>query len=302
MQKIVNACDFSYFCSIAAPDAPEDRLRTVCDWGNWVFPFDDMFDSGPLRSDPDASRKVLDSLLANMLGNRSYVGVKMPVVQVHDNIFRRLSEVSHESSGVQRRFAKSMEFYAEGVAMQVEAFTSQRLPSLQEILQTRRRSVGVEPLYHLVEYAHSLRVPDEVFEDPEIQALERIGADFVILSNDILSYRKEEAEGCHSNMVAACRMTGKSAQEAFDMVGALLEESYIEWDDAMSRVPRCGGDIDREVERYIKGIQDVVQANISWSLQSKRYFGADGPKVRRTRMVDVLVDPPYLSDLQEAEF
>lgn len=36
MQKIVNACDFSYFCSIAAPDAPEDRLRTMCDWGNWV--------------------------------------------------------------------------------------------------------------------------------------------------------------------------------------------------------------------------------------------------------------------------
>lgn len=36
MQKKVNACDFSYFCSIAAPEAPEEKLRTMCDWGNWV--------------------------------------------------------------------------------------------------------------------------------------------------------------------------------------------------------------------------------------------------------------------------
>lgn len=59
-------------------------------------------------------------------------------------------------------------------------------------------------------------------------------------------------------------MAGKSAQEAFDVVGALLEESYLEWDDAVSRVPQWGGHTDGEVERYIKGIQDVVQANISW--------------------------------------
>ncbi|KAF5846417.1 hypothetical protein GGP41_003797 [Bipolaris sorokiniana] len=89
MSKKVNACDFSYFISIAAPDAPPDRLKTLCDWGNWL-------------------------------------------------------------------------------------------------------SVGVAPLYHLVEYAHEIVLPDEVFEHPVIQALERLGADFVILSNDILSYRKEE--------------------------------------------------------------------------------------------------------------
>lgn len=36
MQKMVGACDFSYFCSIAAPEAPIHKLRTMCDWGNWV--------------------------------------------------------------------------------------------------------------------------------------------------------------------------------------------------------------------------------------------------------------------------
>lgn len=41
MRKKVSACDFSWFMSVAAPDAPAGRLKTVCDWGNWVFPFDD---------------------------------------------------------------------------------------------------------------------------------------------------------------------------------------------------------------------------------------------------------------------
>ncbi|KAK2002105.1 terpene synthase metal binding domain-containing protein [Colletotrichum falcatum] len=301
MQKAVNACDFSYFCSIAAPSAPEERLRTMCDWGNWVFPFDDMFDSGHLRSDLETSRQVLDSLMSNMLGRRCYIGKKLPVVQAHDDVFRRLSEVGLTCVGVQRRFAKSMELYAEGVARHVETFTSHRPPSLQEMLQTRRLSVGVAPLYHLVEYAHSLQIPDEVFEDPAIQALELLGADFVILANDILSYRKEESDGCPFNMVAACRMNGKSAQEAFDMVGSLLEESYQEWDEVMSRLPDWDVEVEGQVERYIRGIQDVVQANISWSFHSKRYLGADGPRVRKTWRIDVLANPPYLSDPRGAD-
>jgi hypothetical protein len=40
-RKAVHACNFSLFMSIAAPDAKEDELRTMCDWGNWVFPYDD---------------------------------------------------------------------------------------------------------------------------------------------------------------------------------------------------------------------------------------------------------------------
>ncbi|WDK21094.1 terpene synthase metal binding domain-containing protein [Colletotrichum graminicola] len=295
MQKIVNACDFSYFCSVAAPDAPEGRLQTMCDWGNWVFPFDDMFDSGHLRSDLETSRQVLGSLMSNMLGKGCDIGTKLPVVQVHDDIFRRLSEGA--PIGVQRRLAKSMELYAEGVARHVETFTSHRIPSLQDMLQTRRLSVGVAPLYHLVEYAHSLQLPDEVFEDPAIQALERLGADFVILT---IFFRI--SEGCPFNMVAASQMNGNSAQEAFDIVGSLLEESYIEWDEVISRMPCWDVDVDSEVERYIKGIQNVVQANIGWSFHLKKDLGADGPQVRKTWRIDVLVNPPYLSNPGEADY
>lgn len=137
-----------------------------------------MFDSGDLRTDLPTSQHVLDSLMANMLGNQ-FVSSKLPVVKAHDDVYRRLQEGS--SIGTQRRFARAMQHYTSGVAEHVEHFTTNHIPSLQEMLQTRQLSVGVAPLYHLVEYAHELQLPDEVFEHPVIQALERLGADFVIL-------------------------------------------------------------------------------------------------------------------------
>lgn len=65
-------------------------------------------------------------------------------------------------------------------------------------------------------------------------------------------------------MTAACRLARYSAQEAFDTVGSLLEERYLQWDQTIECVPSWGPDIDLQVRRYIEGIQNIVQANISW--------------------------------------
>ncbi|KAK7598430.1 hypothetical protein V3481_000061 [Fusarium oxysporum f. sp. vasinfectum] len=191
-----------------------------------------------------------------------------------------------------------MKQYTDGVVHHVKQFSTDSIPSIQEMLDTRRLSSGVTPLYHLIEYAHDIKLPDEVFQNPIIQRLELLGADFVLLSNDILSYRKEENDDCPFSMVAACRMTGQSPQEAFDTVGNLLEERYQYWQKAIEQLPSWGPEIDANVARYIKGIQNVVQANITWSFRSGRYFGKQAPEIRRTRMIDVMVNPPFLQARQ----
>lgn len=65
-------------------------------------------------------------------------------------------------------------------------------------------------------------------------------------------------------MTAVCRLAGHSAQEAFDILNSLLEQRYIQWDQAIHHLPSWSADIDGEVRQYIDGIQNVVQANISW--------------------------------------
>jgi hypothetical protein len=137
-----------------------------------------VFDSGELRSDLSTSERVLNSLMANLTGN-PFIGYKLPIVEAHDDVYKRFEKGS--SYGTQRRFVRAMQHYALGVAYHVGHFTTNHIPSLEEMLSTRQLSVGVAPLYHLIEYAHEIVLPDEVFGCPVIQALERLGADLVIL-------------------------------------------------------------------------------------------------------------------------
>lgn len=137
-----------------------------------------VFDSGELRADLSTSERVLNSLMANMTGS-PFIGYKLPIVEAHDDIYKRFKQGS--SYGSQRRFVRAMQHYTLGVAHHVGHFTANHIPSLKEMLSTRQLSVGVAPLYHLVEYAHGIVLPDEVFEHPVIRALERLGANFVIL-------------------------------------------------------------------------------------------------------------------------
>jgi terpene synthase-like protein len=200
-----------------------------------------------------------------------------------------------------------MSDYTLGVAEHVSTYTAARAPYLEAMLHTRQLSVGVAPLYHLVEYAHSLEIPDFVFLNPAVQALERLGAEFVILwvsrirvhvdrrsphltchTNlaDQMTYclierrrcdrcsllrcthtsvsNSSQAEDCPFNMVAACRMAGQSAQEAFDTLATLLAQRHRDWDMMIDCLPSWDPQTDSQVRQYVEGIQNLVQANISW--------------------------------------
>ncbi|KAL7894231.1 isoprenoid synthase domain-containing protein [Trichoderma sp. SZMC 28014] len=284
MRKKINKCDFSYFCAIAAPFAPRSKFRTICDWGNWVFPYDDMFDNGCLRDKPEESQRVMDSLMMPMTDDSSHLGTKerLRIVQAHDTVFQRIAT----------RFALAMQGYCQGALIQIDNQFASKTPSLEEVVVIRQTSAGCKPLYHLVEYAHGLVIPDEVFNDPIIQELECLGMDMVAISNDILSYRKEQAEGVPHNMVTVCRSNGMSPQKAFNTVGKLLEQRYRRWDEAEASVPSWGKETDVQVRKYIEGIKCVVKANLNWSFKSERYLGSNPAHVRVTRVLRILAETP----------
>jgi hypothetical protein len=295
MRKKVEICNFSYFCAIAAPQATRKRFRTLCDWGNWVFPYDDMFDNGGLRDQPEAARAIMNDLMAPMMGHTYDRRNRHAIIRAHDSVVHRIKT----KPDAQRRFALAMAKYCRGALIQVDDSFTGRIPSLEEMVLTRRESAGVSPLYHLVEYAHDLHVPNDAFEDPIIAEMEVLGMDLVSISNDILSYRKEEREGVTHNMVAICRLNGLSAQAAFDEVGRLLTRRYERWNDIESMFLGSKYANNRSVVRYVEGIKSVVQANISWSFKSQRYLGRQAEQVRITRKIEVESNPSFLERKQE---
>jgi hypothetical protein len=55
-----------------APFADEHKFRTICDWGNWIFPYDDLFDNGTMRNDPDQAKVALKTLMASFDASHKY--------------------------------------------------------------------------------------------------------------------------------------------------------------------------------------------------------------------------------------
>lgn len=65
-------------------------------------------------------------------------------------------------------------------------------------------------------------------------------------------------------MVAICRRAGMPAQMAFDHIGGMLLSRYHDWYLALADLPSWGECIDSEVQQYIRGVQNVVKANLHW--------------------------------------
>ncbi|KAH8594605.1 isoprenoid synthase domain-containing protein [Bisporella sp. PMI_857] len=311
MTRKISKTDFSFFMAIVAPSADVTSLRTLCDWGNWVFPYDDMFDNENLKNEPKKAMDTMRSLLSIMHANENEATIdqagRMSIIKVHDTIWARLKRKSpfgrrrptepeldsfaYIFLGVQRRFAETMTSYALGALQHVNDGFDGRVVSPEEMLSTRRQSAGVTPLFALIEYANKLTIPDYIFEHESIKQIEAISTDIVVLQNDVLSYYKEESEGVPYNVLVACRLAGQSAQEAFDTVGALLEKRYQDLDHALAGLPRWGEPIDTDIQRYIQGIQNIAVANVHWSFRSARYFGKMSEAVRQTRKLSVLAAP-----------
>ncbi|KAI1172830.1 terpene synthase metal binding domain-containing protein [Nemania sp. FL0916] len=285
--KRVQDGDFTYFSAIMLPKAYPEKLKIVSDWGNWIFIFDDLFDEGELGWDVESSQKIVNELLPVMLPSNIDRWSDNPIIQAHDSIFRRLATTFSRDTSAEWNCIV-------GVLQHVKDRTTDRTITVQEMLDTRRSSAGIVAMYALIESAYELNIPDEVFNHPTIKALEDLGVECIAISNDILSYRKEEADNCPFNMVTVCRKNGSSAQKAVDEVASMLYTRFDAWEEISKSIPNWGEDIDSQVHQYIQGIQNIVQANTSWSFRSGRYFGPEAEKIRQSREFDVLSQPPYL--------
>lgn len=73
-----------------------------------------------------------------------------------------------------------------------------------------------------------------------------------------------QKEGVSHNLVAICRHNGMPAQVAFNHVGEMLIERYRDWYLALAALPTWGERIDADVQEYIRGVQNVVRANLHW--------------------------------------
>ncbi|OJD36052.1 terpene synthase metal binding domain protein [Diplodia corticola] len=278
--------DVTYLAALWVPDADEEALRVFADWMHWVFYFDDQFDEGHLKDDPEAAKEEILATLATMDDGH-------PVVAASDNPLRYVFQYTwlcfqkRASPDLQKRYKKSIEDYFDGVLRQVDIASGSTTVGVEEFMHSRRSAIGVYPAQDLAEYARGIELPTHVFDDKAVMELRRISSDITCLQNDILSYRKDLAEGTEHNIIHVYRKQGLSEQQAVDAVDGMFNGLYKHWYLALAEIAPWGEQVDREMLKYIDCCRDVALGNLYWSFETGRYLGKEGETVHRTRMMAV---------------
>ncbi|KAL4880367.1 isoprenoid synthase domain-containing protein [Aspergillus karnatakaensis] len=294
--------DFCFCASAMAPHADAEALRTMVDWLNWIFYFDDLyildFDEGQLDRDPSAAQHEITQTLAILEeGNDCPDRDQHPLRYLFHTIWDRVQK--RASPDVQIQFKFTHRRYLDGLLHQVEATRDGESATRTEedYIRMRRRTVGGYPCISLIAYAHGVDLPQEAFGHPSVQECIAVGCDLAWMRslashNDIVSYKKDVKSGIEHNYITVLKQNGYSTQQAMDRAGKLQDECYRRWYTALADMPVWGSAVDRKVLRYIEACHSFPLGDLLWSFQTERYLGAsEGYRLQQTRVLD-------LSDLQ----
>jgi hypothetical protein len=139
------------------PDADANGFRIMCDFMEWVFYFDDLFDEGDLREDPAAARDEVEAHLE--IHNDNYPDISAedhPVRYMYQVIWKKIQAIA--SLGAQARYVQGMRHYFEGCIVQVDGYywhtRGYASPTFDMFWRGRTHSVGCRPCQALLEYVH----------------------------------------------------------------------------------------------------------------------------------------------------
>lgn len=199
----LRAGEFTWFAAAYIMGAESRRFRVVSDWTNLIFYYDDLFDNGLLKKDPVRTQATVDRLFAAIDGDIYPANPNAPgldyvdkVQAAHDELWCRFRALA--SPCQQKHYRRTMVKFLRGAVQQVQDCSSEYGRTVNEIMERRRDSVGMDPCFAMICFAYELQLPAEVFEDATIQEIEVLCCEIGGLQNDVVSYRKEEVRSLFS--------------------------------------------------------------------------------------------------------
>ncbi|NUU25581.1 MAG: hypothetical protein HOV68_29370 [Streptomycetaceae bacterium] len=250
--------DYVRFACLAFPTtARRARLRWLCDFYQWLFAVDDLLDSpARLGADPAAVRLVTGQL-------RGVVDGVVPP-RAYGRAFADLwARIIPDLSPPQvDRLAGYVVDYCDGLEFMAVQRARRTVPSPAVYAEMRRKESIMYLCMTFVEYATEHDLTGHLTELDETR---RVFADYAIVNQDLLSFRKEHAEGDQLNSIDVHRLAyGVPVQEALDAVGAGERELRQHSEELIARHTDLMGPCADGYRHFIAGY-------MAWTLTSHRY-------------------------------
>ncbi|MCI0654391.1 MAG: hypothetical protein L0Y39_07925 [Methylococcaceae bacterium] len=260
---------FGWLAARAYPNAPLDRLKIVSDWNTWLFILDDQCDECGLGRRPAELSAVHTRCLEMLCGKHPEAG-DLPLVRALHDIFSRLEPLA--SQAWLARFAKSAAEYFEATLWEAQNRFHKQWPDRASYVRMRPYTGGLYTDIELIEITEQISLPCLVRTHSRVNQLVAITNDVVCWCNDIISLQKEKAHGDMHNLVLIMHNeSGLGLQESVNHAKRLIENRIRRFQLFENQLPSFGGQIDREVARFVAVLRSWMRGNLDWSYESGRY-------------------------------
>ncbi|KAG1834337.1 isoprenoid synthase domain-containing protein [Suillus subalutaceus] len=198
---------------------------------------------------------------------------------IFDLISDRLSRVAYKSPAWYMRFHRSMRTYYDA-RRRLHSLDSTCIPDLETYVDLRRNASGLRMVFHLIEYAGGLDLPERVSSHPVLKRLTDQACDLIAWSEDAISCAKGMTPSSRLNIVTVLMKDRNcSFGSALAYIGTLVKQTADAFLATERQFAACGV-INDDTRRYVRGLWDCIAGSVNWLYETERYLGTKGNEVR----------------------
>ncbi|KAK4447092.1 Presilphiperfolan-8-beta-ol synthase [Podospora aff. communis PSN243] len=309
MRKRASRNDFAFFTSVWFPDADWDQLYTVGLFSFWLFHCDDAMDetfgsvSQDLATSTQYRKQVLDytrwCLGLDPIPSPSSTGIlskvtswfwpapawNPPAPNLPNTVFKEFGErVQQTTSKIFREmfYAEIKQYIDHCEIEQTDRLSGEISDDFDTYMQVRHHTSAVRAYGYITQLGTGMRLPVWMTRSPEMQQLWDEMTVLIIITNDILSAKKELAGGCVHNAVPVLYHQGQPLDKVIGALMHKLDACREVFDATAERVTSSANKKEiAELQRYIDGLRTNVTGTVEFCKLAQRYhnesyFNEDG--------------------------
>ncbi|PLB51409.1 terpenoid synthase [Aspergillus steynii IBT 23096] len=276
--------DAASFGAMWWPYASFDRLCIATYLSMWLFAWDDETDSTEIshlvhQTDKAArfreqTREFIHACLSCDKEGPSELpvdGLNNPFIASFQVVGEAITRSCNEDQV--NRFRLELDKYIDMAGLEQNIQMTNHLPTVDEYWNRRKGSSAVGVCLAITEYCYAMEIPPNIMGGADMRRLWDLINIIVSSTNDILSLKKEIAQGQTDSLVPILYLQYGSLQTAVDEAADMIFSSAKEFDQLAEKLLSSQPEDDAQdnLRKFIDGCRYCCSANLNWSLRSKRF-------------------------------